>query len=152
MSHSSFHLLIPCFPYKSEISSGQPKAQLWRFLSLLCLTHLGVCTAHVSLSSYLQGPHNEQTIHPNVMANDLRYNFLQPCLSCSKSDYRSPMFYSWWFMWLESVFRSTRFVLPAVVGPGKGAAFLLLLMSPVHKDPKCMLVCLQVIIRRNKNY
>lgn len=48
----------------------------------------------------------------------------------------------------------TRSVLPVVVGPGpgNGAAFLLLLMSPVHKDPKCMLVCLQVIIRRNKDY
>lgn len=40
------------------------------------------------------------------------------------------------------------FLLPAVVGPGKGAAFLLRLMSPVHRDPKCMLVCLQVIIRK----
>lgn len=41
------------------------------------------------------------------------------------------------------------FALPDVVGPGKGAAFLLRLISPVHKDPKCMLVCLQVIIRKN---
>lgn len=34
---------------------------------------------------------------------------------------------------------------PAVVGPGKGAAFLLRLISPVHRDPKCMLVCLLAV-------
>lgn len=40
-------------------------------------------------------------------------------------------------------------LLPDVAGPGRGAAFRLRLMSPVHKDPKCMLVCLQVIIRKD---
>lgn len=151
MSYSSVHLPTSFPGQVWKFPQARQRRSFGGFCSFAA-SHSSGCAQHVSHWLATYKAHTVKDDTSLCKANDLLYNFLQPCLSCRASDYGSPMFCLWWFMLSAFVLHPSRFVLPAVVGPGKGAAFLLLLMSPVHKDPKCMLVCLQVIIRRNKNY
>lgn len=131
----SNHIVLGSELFIISSADGLFPLQVWKFRQAsqrhnfggFCIfvqpTHLGGCTAHVSLVSYLQGSYNEWAIYPNIKANDLPYSFMQPCLSCRKSNYESPMFYLWWFMCSAFVIHPNPFCFTCCSGSRQRGSF-----------------------------